>query len=180
VIGVFCNDTQYLHQRTFHHVPPRSQNSLATPTLQTCVPCRPLSWGIWKRQVVRNAKGELLGVLQGTTDVFFFPVLFKPYKAHCFFHIWKLWPADSTPRSLPPQTSKEGECSALHRVMRAAFSICISIWENNLSSVWMPADCAIHSLTLLFSMPDIPSCVAVLGRHRPIIQSQFKTQSESI
>jgi hypothetical protein len=26
----------------------------------------------------------------------------------------------------------------------------------------------------------IPSCVAVLGRHRPIIQSQFKTQSESI
>jgi hypothetical protein len=26
----------------------------------------------------------------------------------------------------------------------------------------------------------IPSCVAVLGRHHPIIQSQFKTQSESI
>jgi hypothetical protein len=27
---------------------------------------------------------------------------------------------------------------------------------------------------------SIPLCVAVLGRHRPIIQSRFKTQSESI
>jgi hypothetical protein len=50
---------------------------LDTPTLQTSVPRRPLSWGIWKRQVVRHAtrqqKGKFLACCKGRLMFSFSP-----------------------------------------------------------------------------------------------------------
>jgi hypothetical protein len=43
-----------------------------------------------------------------------------------------------------------------------------------------PGDAIFPTEGLITADAGIPSCVAVLGRHRPIIQSQFNTQCESI